>query len=433
MVKYAALVFVLVASVPALVSCSKSKDDDKSATTGKTPTKPGKVEAPVAPKVEAKLQWYRAELALESGGPGAALFFLQVPLGGAKGEAVVRTGEHDLKAEHRWDGDKLVVPFTLFHTELTATRAADGTLSGAWNSASRTWGKASLAFKATPIDKPAVAQLRTDDYKDKPTGAFTGVWKLAMKDGATRLKLAVKPDGDATGSFSFPSGAHLHLGGVAAGDKVRLSGFDGTSVYLVQATVTGDTIKMDWAAGQDFSWSETLSGERVKDFEMQAGPRLIQGADNLELADFDVKTLLGKPTIVELAGSWCITCKFVAPFLVKMYDKYQPQGLQMVTLTYEFTDDDAYNKKAAADFKRDYGIKWEVIAMMGDLEEAAEILPLTLEGMELGAFPYSIFLSPEGKVIDIHAGFPAIGSAEYKEATAEYEKKVQALLSTAKK
>lgn len=433
MVKYVStLVFVLATSALVLVGCSESKDEGKSKTTKPqgNATKPNPVAN--APKLEAKKQWYVAELKLKEGGPGTAFFFLQVPQGGAEGKAIVRTGEHEMDAGYEWKGDQVVIPFPLFHTKLIATRAADGVLKGTWQSESRTWGKASMDFKATPIDAPTVAALRTADLAGEPNSAFNGLWKLAMADGAASVQLTVKPDGAAVGMFNFPSGSHLHIGGVAAGDKVRLGGFDGTSAYVVTATLADKALQIDWAVGQDFGWKEQIKGERVESVEFEAGARMIQGADNLEIADFDVETLKGKPTIVELAGSWCITCKFIAPFLVEIYKKYHPKGLEMVTLTYEFTDDDAYNKKASADFKRDYSIPWNVIPMMGGLDDAAEILPLTMEGMELGAFPYSIFLTAEGKVQHIHAGFPASGSKEYESAKADYEKHVEALLASAK-
>lgn len=422
-----------------LTSCSgdKTSDNKKTAETGSAASD----DVAVSPKlaVTAKKQWYLAELALPAtnnsardNNPGPAHFFLQVPQGGAPGSVIVRSGDHDMEAKHTWDGDKLTIPFPLFHTELSATRAADGTLTGTWTSQSRTWGKAALTFAARPIAEPTAAALRTDEYQDKPNGAFSGLWKLAMEDGAARLQLTVKPDGQALASFSFPSGAYLHLGGIAAGDKLRLSGFDGTSAYRITATLSDRTMQGNWAVGQDLGWRERFQGERVEQFDVHGGPRLIQGADNLALADFDVDKLAGKPTIVELAGSWCITCRFIAPFLVEMYRKYHDQGLHMVTLTYEFTDDEAYNKQAAENFKREYGIPWDVIAMMGELDDAADILPQTLEEMELGGFPYSIFLDPAGKVRAIHAGFPASAEDQAK-AKAEYERDIQALLGAAAK
>lgn len=427
--------FVIAFAACALVSCSSDKDKKKPAEKQPHSTTAGGPQTdPPKPAVEARKQWYLAELALAAQGdnPGPAHFFLQVPQGGAPGPAIVRSGDHDVEAKHTWNGDKLEIPFPLFHTKLSATRAADGTLAGTWNSESRTWGKAALTFTARPIAEPTVAALRTEGYTDKPNDGFSGTWKLAMEGGPVRLQLTVKPDGQALASFSFPSGSYLHLGGVASADKLRLSGFDGTSPYRITAALNGETMQVKWAVSQDFGWRETFQGERVDKLEVEGGPRLIQGADNLELADFDVAQLAGKPTIVELAGSWCITCRFIAPFLVEMYGKYREKGLHMVTLTYEFTEDEAYNKQAADNFKREYGITWDVIPMMGGIEEAADILPQTLEGMELGAFPYSIFLDAAGKVRYIHAGFPSDPKAQ-AEAKVEYERQIQALLASAAK
>jgi thiol-disulfide isomerase/thioredoxin len=53
--------------------------------------------------------------------------------------------------------------------------------------------------------------------------------------------------------------------------------------------------------------------------------------------------------VVELAGSWCAACRSAAPFLVELYREYQPRGLHMVSLRYEFSDDRVFDAVQAED------------------------------------------------------------------------------------
>jgi hypothetical protein len=119
---------------------------------------------------------------------------------------------------------------------------------------------------------------------------------------------------------------------------------------------------------------------------------------------------------------------YAAPFMVAMYEKYHPRGLAMVTLTYEFTDDAAYNRQQAEAFKKKYGVTWEVIPVAGELDSAADILPPTLDGIDLSGLPLAIFLRPDGTIHHFHSGFPATGTEHYKALTAQYESWIQDLL-----
>ena len=431
---------MLVLALVLTPACSKKTDDAPDKKTIEAPPKTGEKPAVARPPVTGETPkgaadvWYRAELSAEGDeNPGPVTFFIRLPAQGKEGKAALRTGKNSILFTAKWQGDQVEVPFPLFYTAIAAKRAADGSLAGHWKGKSPTWGEVSMGFRATPVDKPSVTALRGPAVKAaQPAAGWPGIWSLATKDGAIKMVLEVGPDGAADGWFDYPSGGRHHIGGVVNGDHMRLTGFDGSSPYIFDARLKDGKLEGDWAVGQGFTWREKIVGEPVKELDVHGGPKLADGETTLEVEGFDMAPYQGKPLLVEMAGSWCITCKSMAPFLAEMYDKYHGQGLEMVTLTYEFTDDEAYNKKAAEDFKKTYDIAWPVIPMMGGLEDAGAILPSTLEGMDLGGFPFSVFIDAKGQVQGLHSGFPAEGSDDYETIVKDYEASIQKIVASAK-
>ena len=65
----------------------------------------------------------------------------------------------------------------------------------------------------------------------------------------------------------------------------------------------------------------------------------------------------GKAVIVDIFGTWCPNCHDEAPVLEALYRKYQAQGLEIVALAYEYTDDAALQSAAHVYLYRDkYGL-----------------------------------------------------------------------------
>jgi thiol-disulfide isomerase/thioredoxin len=416
----------------ALSGCSKSSSDSASQSAGQQ----DRTAQPSQPHPTQASRWYRAELEK----PGEEElepipFFLQVPPPGAEGKVLIRHGDVDIDAEHTWQGDRLAVRMPLFHTAIDATATQDGALAGTWSSDSRTWGNATLTFRARPIDAPTLAALfpakegSSQGASEGLGGAdVSGVWRLKMADqSVAKLVLESRPGG-VVGSYNASGGNIIRVAGTISGGHLRMSGFEGTMAFFLTATVKGDGIDGTWIPVRDKTWPEDFVGDRVQDFDFKTGPSLVEGETTLDVPGIDLSAYKGKPTIVEIAGSWCTNCMYAAPFMVAMYEKYHQKGLEIVTLTYEFTDDAAYNRQQAEAFKKKYGVAWEVIPVPGELDSAADILPPTLDGIDLSGLPLAIFIRPDGTIHHFHSGFPATGTEHYKTLTAQYESWIQELL-----
>jgi thiol-disulfide isomerase/thioredoxin len=94
----------------------------------------------------------------------------------------------------------------------------------------------------------------------------------------------------------------------------------------------------------------------------------------------------GKAVLLNFWATWCGPCKIEMPWLVDLQKKYGPQGLQIVGVAMDDTDD-----KEIADFAHKMGVNYLVLKgteKVGDLYGGVEGLPMTY------------YLDRSGKVVD---------------------------------
>lgn len=382
---------------------------------------------------ETQAHWYLATLHSSELGVKVP-FYLALPPGGVQSNAVILQGTEATKLPIVWtDANHFEIDFGLFQSSIRASVDEAGNLSGTWEQDSVAWGASEFLLKGDAVDEPDNAKLFAppEGAAFAPTEA-SGVWKVDMSDSGTAKLVLATENGAAHGTLYFASGNIIALAGHAANGKLRLAGFDGTSAYLFTANLDPDKglSEGSWLAGAKLSWQESFTGERTEPFELETGPQVTTPKKGIEVAGINFDAYKGKPTIIEMAGSWCITCRFAAPFLREVYADYHPKGLEMVTLSYEFTDDPKYNQQRARDFKREYALDWEVIPVTGGPERFSEIMPKGLAEVDVSGFPISIFVGRDGEVKHVHAGFPGSKEGEmYETVTREYRAKVEQLLA----
>jgi thiol-disulfide isomerase/thioredoxin len=107
-------------------------------------------------------------------------------------------------------------------------------------------------------------------------------------------------------------------------------------------------------------------------------------------------------------GSWCPNCHDEAPFLAELYRKYQKQGLQVVSISFEDAEQ-LKNPTRLRAFVKAYGIEYPVL-LGGEPSELALKLP---QAVNLNTWPATFFVGRDGLVRGAHAGFAgkATGSA----------------------
>lgn len=336
-------------------------------------------------------------------------------------------------------GDQVEIQFSWYDARIQATVNDSGdAMQGRW-SKTASGHISELPFTATrgyPYRFSQSAELFEKTTVD-------GVWEATFtdEDGVFVAVGEFNQSGQkVNGTFLTPTGDYRFLAGHAVGGKLKLSAFDGAHAFLFEAilsaddVLTGDfwsrdTYHASWTAKRNANAHAVLpdSWDMVKittpDNTVSFAFEDLQG-NLVQLTDERFKD---KPVLINLFGTWCPNCNDEAPVLVDFYDKYHQDGLEIVGLAFEFTDDVARDKKQIAEFKKRYGIQYPLLrAGMNDKQEAAKVLGFL---DKVVAYPTSIFLDRDHQVVKVHSGFAGPGTgSHFTELVAELEEQVRAIV-----
>jgi thiol-disulfide isomerase/thioredoxin len=423
-------------------ACTKSSEPSSSRSDEAAGRKTVAEPAPVAgtgtaakPAADA-LRWYRAGFRGED--TPEIPVYLGLPPDGGKGPGKIVTGKHESDVEAAWSGKQLKVSYPLVHAIVDATLDAKGQLSGGtWIVEAKALGTFRLPFRAQPVDGPAPEQLFDESsVPGEPIdlGAQTTVWKASFPESGT-VKMVLRQD--APGVFNatvlFPTGNAVYVAGNGRGNQIQMSSLLNLSFYHLAVEFDPARKRMTgkWIAGPKLDWREKMKAQRTSDFEL---PILVKTQKKNQLLSMpQLERYRGAPLIVEVGGSWCEACKHAAGALKKIYQRHRADGLQIVSLTYEFTDDSAYNAKRAEEFKSVHAIPWEVISVDGSAERAWEIIPQGIDGVDTSGFPITLFVNADSSIHTVHSSFAGPEHPdEHRRWTEDYEKAAAAIVAPAK-
>lgn len=321
------------------------------------------------------------------------------------------------------EGYQVEIQFAWYDARIKATVNETGDLmSGQW---SKTAAEklSRLPFKATkgyPYRFEQSAELFT-------TTAVGGVWQATFsdEDGDSVAVGEFQQSGHkVNGTFLTPTGDYRFLSGHAVGGELKLSAFDGAHAFLFTAVLDAsgglvgdfwsrDTYHAKWKAQLNNDAYAVLpdSWDMVKittdDNTVSFAFEDLQG-DMVQLTD---ERFQGKAVLINLFGTWCPNCNDEAPVLVDFYDKYHPDGLEIVGLAFEFTDDINRDKQQIFEFKKRHGIQYPLLrAGKNDKAQAAQVLGFL---DQVVAYPTSIFLDRNHQVVKIHSGFSGPGTGQH--------------------
>ena len=328
----------------------------------------------------------------------------------------------------RVENGVLELSFDQYAARLEATER-EGALTGEY----RRGARAPYPFKARRAsDAPGATA-------DAP--AIDGTWIVAAKSnkgeaawrflvrqtGATVSATILRVDGD-TGTLS----------GSYGDGRFVLSHFSGARPLLLEVTPLADgtltlrqnakteliAVRADTARARAIGEpTDPAAHTRVKDPSEPFRFRF-PNLDGQIVSNDDAK-FRGKVVLVNISGSWCPNCHDEAPFLAALHRKYQPQGLEVVTLSFEEADQLANPTRLRA-FIGQYGLGYTVL-LAGVPDDVEAKVP---QAVNLNAFPTTLLLGRDGRVRAVHTGFPSPGSGEfYVRAERDITEHVERLLA----
>ena len=226
--------------------------------------------------------------------------------------------------------------------------------------------------------------------------------------------------------------------GRAVGDSFMIARFDGNSVYVLAGRLRGDTLRGVFHAG--LRTQTPYLAVRSSGAPHLSPPTELTSADTTAPFHFtfpdlqgrlitqDDPRFKGKVVLVDIFGSWCVTCHEATPHLLELYREYHPRGLEILGLGYEVTGDSATDNPAIRRFRDKFAIPWPLLhAGMSVVEATAASLP-QLHGFT--AYPTTLFLGRDGRIRIVYAGFrgPSSG-AQHQKQIADYRRIIESLLA----
>jgi thiol-disulfide isomerase/thioredoxin len=355
--------------------------------------------APAARAAASPDTWFRVELLA---GNDRVPFFLGVESTGDRGH--LDSGEERLEVVVV-GRDPLVVRIPVRGVELSlepdgGSGRFKGTLRGKY------FFKRDFDLLAERVDAPRPELLFPGT--EPPAADLSGTWRVEIEEfGVGRGWFRQTPDGAIGGSLIPPEiGDMRHLIGRVVGDRLLLSGFNGTAGLLIEATVAEGGARLDgrWLVAGLGSFGLVATRDGAPELHTLTSLRLRAGADRVTVPQLTEPPFRGQPVIIDYFGTWCPACIDLAPELVRLHREHGPAGLQVLSIALEPAEDEA--EKAAArrrieEYRAEFGVSWPIDLRFTD--DLPSHLPPELDNV--AGFPVSIWIRRDGTVAALHTGF----------------------------
>ncbi|HVT82534.1 MAG TPA: TlpA disulfide reductase family protein [Phycisphaerae bacterium] len=333
-------------------------------------------------------------------------------------------------------GNTLKIRFDYYDATLDASLAGD-TLTGTFT---RQWQKKTLTRTLTASRRPAPESPIPSSTN--PSGDY--ILKVGTADNQKLWRAAFHANpatGAAHGTIIPLSGDWGAMSGSWSNNTLTLHRFDGINSRIIRLqSQSNGTLLGELDLGL-YDPKRPVIAERITDQNKDLvaslpDPKTYTRMKNptepfrFSFPDLAGKTLAntdfkGKPLLVTITGSWCPNCHEEIPFLQSLYEKYHPQGLEIVALAFEYTGDPARDRQQLQLFADKYHVTFPLL-LAGTTDDAPQKLP-QLENFS--AFPTTLFIGKDGLTKHIHAGFEGQATGtRFEKLKADTESLIKELL-----
>ncbi len=282
------------------------------------------------------------------------------------------------------------------------------------------------------------------DKTAAPNTDISGVWETDFSIGTEdhyKGKGIFSQKGNlVTGTFRTTTGDYRYLEGIADGDSLKLSAFDGAHAFLFAAKMTDSSLQGTFYSGNHFK--EPFLAKRNKDFELVSADSLTFIKEGYERFTFkfpnsegtqislDDASYKNKVVLVQIMGTWCPNCLDETKFYLDYMKHHTTEDLEVVALAFEYAKTKEGAFKSIQRMRDRIGVDYPILlAQYGtsDKEKAQEKLPMLNHVL---SYPTTIFIDKKGAVRKIHTGFngPATGE-KHTAFKKEFDTFVQLLLA----
>lgn len=328
--------------------------------------------------------------------------------------------------------DTLRINFPIYDTYIVAD--IDGNkMDGFWHVRSKKNYK-------IPFSARYGKNYRFTTLKKQPVMDISGRWPTIFSAGDDEYQAigVFQQDGNhLAGTFMTETGDYRFLDGTIQADKIYLSTFDGSHAFLFEGKINPQDTTITGSFRSGTHYQTTWQAKKDDSIALQDPEKLVHAKDLSTPVNFtmptpdgrqislDDPTLAGKPTILQLMGTWCPNCRDEGYFLADYFKKHPDLSINVLGLAFEKYDAVNRNMAVIQKYKEVLKIPYDIVyAGKPKKEHILSIFPQLDNFM---AYPTLIFLDKDRKIIKIHTGFNGPATPEYAHFKKEFEKNIEEL------
>lgn len=349
----------------------------------------------------------------------------------------IRNAEERIPLDSVWvKGDSIFMNTRLFDTQFRA-KVKEDKMTGVWVNNMRG------SDYSIPFFADFGVENRFPLYDDHEiVNDISGKWQVTFgpetEDSWNAIGEFKQKGNKVTGTFLTETGDFRFLEGNVRGDELLLSAFDGSHAFLFTAKILPDnSLHGNFYSGKH--WSTSWMAYK-NPFAELANPEeltyLKEGFEKIFFClpnRFDEKVCLAdnrfkdKVVLIQIMGTWCPNCMDETALYADFYKKYHDQGLEIIALAFEKSNDKNVVKKNIQRLVETYDIDYEVLwAGPSNKAEANKVLPML---NNIVSYPTTIFINRKGEITKIYTGFMGPGTGtHYDNLVTDLQSYVEQLL-----
>jgi len=328
------------------------------------------------------------------------------------------------------NGDALTLGFSEYSAQIRATWNGRE-LAGTYDRI-RSDGTKSFKFVARPAEGSSSPSSQTASQALPPTGSYQVLFQGEDKVDDTTIAKFWSQGSELRGTFIAPDGDYGLLTGAPREGGFQLSRFTGWQAIAIvldpqRESWTGRFYAASNPKPRAFALGARADAASQPDFKKtkmkdEIAPFSFSGVSLAgETVRHTDERFKGKALIVDIMGTWCHNCLDEAPVLQRLQNEFGKDGLEVVGLSFEISDDPVLAKKNLQLFRDRFGLTYTLL-FCGSLDDENVKKQLHSQLDNFFAYPTAIFIDKNHKVRAIHSGFKGPGTGdEFQNQIKEFE------------
>lgn len=224
-------------------------------------------------------------------------------------------------------------------------------------------------------------------------------------------------------NFATETGDYRFLEGVVDGNKLSVSTFDGSHLFLFTADIKDDSLVNGlYISGKtgNYKWKAIANesfelGDPEKLTSVNKGSKpnlglkfLSTDGDSVALSD---EKFNGRVKIVQIMGTWCPNCLDETRYFNTLYSKYKKEGLEIIAVAFERGPNIVSILEKLNKYKKNNNIEFTMLygGKSGN-KNALEVFPYLDKVM---SFPTAIYFDKNNNIRKVYTGFYGPGTGKY--------------------